>query len=252
VPLPGSGIDHVARPAVAAALQAMAADLDGDSGRRESMTWASKFVMRELSVSIGGLLRDARVYAPDRGDGGPFPDPPGCRPADRGDWPSLFTGLSRAVEVSLSRQQRAAFMSVAVNAVPADVLAAELGTSRNAVYKALFEARRTLRTALAADGYIPRTMSGPIGTGPRWLEDLLTADTGDAGCELTFVHLDRYAEAQLSGHDPRVRFPGVAVHLHSCQACHEDLTGLFLALPGLRTCRTALDLPRPVAHPASP
>jgi hypothetical protein len=63
--------------------------------------------------------------------------------------------------MSLSRQQRTAFMSIAVNAVPADVLAAELRTSRSAVYKALFEARRTLRAALAAGGHIPRTVPGP-------------------------------------------------------------------------------------------
>jgi len=107
------------------------------------------------------------------------------------------------------------------------------------------EARRTPRAALAADGHIPRTVPGPlsgplsgsssgplpgsIATGPRWLDDLLAADMGDAGCELTFVHLDRYAEAQLSGHEPRLRFRGVAVHLRSCPACHEDLTGLLLA-----------------------
>ena len=53
--------------------------------------------------------------------------------------------------------------------------------------------------------------------------------SADAGCELTFVHLDRYAEAQLSGHEPRVRFRGVAVHLRGCPACHEDLSGLLLA-----------------------
>jgi RNA polymerase sigma-70 factor (ECF subfamily) len=156
VPLPGSGIDHVARPAAAAALQAIAGNLDGFGGSSELMRWASKFVMSELSVRIGWLLRDAGVYAVDRGDAGrlpeppgcQLPEPPGCQSDDRSDWPSLFAGLSRAIDMSLSRQQRTAFMSISVSAVPADVLR----TSRSAVYKALFEARRTLRAALAAGG----------------------------------------------------------------------------------------------------
>lgn len=229
--LPGSEIDSVAQPAVAAALRAIAGNLDAFGRRSHFAMWTSKFVMRELSARIGCLLRDAHVFALDRGGGGRFPDPPGCQPADHSEWHSLLGGLSRAVEMCLSGQQRAAFMSIAVHAVPADVLAAELGTSRNAIYKALFEARRTLRAALAAGGYIQPAMSGPIPTGPRWLDDLLATEMGDAGCEPTFVLLDRYAEAQLSGHSPQVRFQGIAVHLRNCPACHEDLAGLRLVLP---------------------
>jgi RNA polymerase sigma-70 factor, ECF subfamily len=229
--LPGSEIDSVAQPAVAAALRAIAGNLDAFGRQSHFAMWTSKFVMREVSARIGCLLRDAHVFALDRGGGSRFPDPPGSQPADHSEWHSLLAGLSRAVEMSLSRQQRAAFISIAVQAVPADVLAAELGTSRNAIYKALFEARRTLCAALAAGGYIQSTISGPILTGPRWLDDLLATETGDAGCELTFMLLDRYADAQLSGHNPQVRFPGAAVHLRSCPACHEDLAGLLLALP---------------------
>jgi hypothetical protein len=212
-------------------LRAYAAEQAEKSGHPPETMWTSKFVMRELSARIGCLLRDAHVFALDHGGGSRFPDPPGCPPADRSEWHGLLGGLSRAVEMSLSHQQRAAFMSIAVHAVPADVLAAELGTSRSAIYKALFEARRTLRAALAADRYIQPTMSGTIWPGPRWLDDLLATEMGDAGCELTFVLLDRYAEAQLSGHNPQVSFRGIAVHLRSCPACHEDLAGLRLALP---------------------
>jgi RNA polymerase sigma-70 factor, ECF subfamily len=225
--LAGCGIDHVAQPAAAAAAKAIAAALDGFRGGSRFTTWASKFVMRELSASIGYFLRDVRAFRPDRGEWDRSADPFGL--ARHGEWGSLLAGLRRAVDESLSSQQRAAFTAIALNAVPADVLAVGLGTNRNAIYKALFEARRKLRATLAADGYIPRTSSGTMMTGPRWLEDLLAADLGDAGCELTFDQLDRYAEAQLSRHDPQVRFRAVAAHLQSCQACHEDLTGLLVA-----------------------
>jgi RNA polymerase sigma-70 factor, ECF subfamily len=37
--------------------------------------------------------------------------------------------------------------------VPIDVLALELGSNRNAIYKNLFDARRKLRESLAAAGH---------------------------------------------------------------------------------------------------
>jgi hypothetical protein len=62
--------------------------------------------------------------------------------------------------------------------VPADVLAVELGARRNAVYKALFEARRKLRATLTADGCIPHTAAGTIMTGPRWLDEKAAKEKG--------------------------------------------------------------------------
>ena len=43
-------------------------------------------------------------------------------------------------------------MAIALNDVPIDVLALQLGSNRNAIYKNLFDARRKLRTSLAAAG----------------------------------------------------------------------------------------------------
>ena len=41
-----------------------------------------------------------------------------------------------------------------VDGVPLDALAAELGSSRNALYKTMFDARRKLRASLVANGYL--------------------------------------------------------------------------------------------------
>lgn len=41
-----------------------------------------------------------------------------------------------------------------LNGVPLDAVAARLGLNRNAVYKAVFEARRKIRAFLAAKGYL--------------------------------------------------------------------------------------------------
>ena len=44
--------------------------------------------------------------------------------------------------------------SLALNGVPIDALVTELGSTRNAIHKAMFDARRKLRAALAANGYL--------------------------------------------------------------------------------------------------
>jgi RNA polymerase sigma-70 factor (ECF subfamily) len=41
-----------------------------------------------------------------------------------------------------------------LDGVPLDALAAELGSSRNAIYKTMFDARRKLRASLVANGYL--------------------------------------------------------------------------------------------------
>ena len=48
----------------------------------------------------------------------------------------------------------ALFEAIVLNELPLDTLVLELASSRNAIYQTLFEARRKLRAALAADGYI--------------------------------------------------------------------------------------------------
>ena len=50
-------------------------------------------------------------------------------------------------------------MAIALNNVPMDAVALELGSNRNAIYKTLFDARRKLRASLAANEYLPPTAS---------------------------------------------------------------------------------------------
>ena len=142
----------------------------------------------------------------------------------------MLSALRRAVDEDLSGEQRTVFTAVTLHGVPG----AALGSNRNAIYKALFEARRILRARLAATGRDLAYLPGIPWTGPPWLDDLLAADPGDAGCDLAFHVLDRYAEAELNGTGPESRFPGVAAHLRRCEACHQDYQGLLAAVEGLR------------------
>jgi hypothetical protein len=114
----------------------------------------------------------------------------------------LLSAVRRAVDEDLSGEQRTVFTAVTLHGVPA----AALGSSRNAIYKALFDARRILRARLAAAGRNLAHCPGSPWISPPWLDDLLAADPGDAGCDLAFYVLDRYAEAELDGTGPQSRF----------------------------------------------
>jgi RNA polymerase sigma-70 factor (ECF subfamily) len=69
-------------------------------------------------------------------------------------WRDLLAALRRAVDTELTPRQREVFVAVSLNGVPADALAIELGSNRNALYKMMFDARRKLRAVLVADGYL--------------------------------------------------------------------------------------------------
>ena len=78
----------------------------------------------------------------------------GFEPAQEAEWRDLLAALRRAVDTELTPRQRAVFVAIVLNDVPLDALVAELASSRNAIYKMLFDARRKLRSALAANGYL--------------------------------------------------------------------------------------------------
>ncbi len=58
------------------------------------------------------------------------------------------------------------------------------------------------------------------------LEALLPTSSVDVGCSAGFELLHRYVEEELAGGAPEATYPGVAAHITSCPACHEDYVGL--------------------------
>jgi len=58
------------------------------------------------------------------------------------------------VAQELTPRQRQVFVALVVTGMPLDALVAELGSTRGAVYKTMFDARRKLLDALAANGYL--------------------------------------------------------------------------------------------------
>jgi RNA polymerase sigma-70 factor (ECF subfamily) len=86
----------------------------------------------------------------------------GFEPAQESEWRDLLTALHRAVDTELTARQREIFVALVVNGVPLDALVVRLGSNRNAIYKVMFDARRKLRAALAADGYLSHHAAGPL------------------------------------------------------------------------------------------
>src|SRR5258706_201867 len=84
----------------------------------------------------------------------------GFEPARQAEWRELLTAVRAAVEEELTPRQRRIFVAIAVAGVPLDALAAELGSSRGAIYKTMFDARRKLRAALVANGYLDHHTEG--------------------------------------------------------------------------------------------
>jgi len=150
----GPELDDLAHQAAADAVVAVLAKLDDFRGESRFTTWVYRFVILELSSKVGRHFwaRDGVRLEPE--EWGQLPGRLGLGPDDRAEWEETMSALRRAVEERLTPHQRRLFVAIVLNGVPLDALVVELGSNRNAIYKTLFDARRKLRAALVADGYL--------------------------------------------------------------------------------------------------
>jgi RNA polymerase sigma-70 factor, ECF subfamily len=155
----GPELDDLAYQAAGDALVAITGKLGQFRGESRFTTWAYKFVIFEVSAKIGRHFWRHPSVPFDAEDWDRLPDRFGFDPAQQAEWRDLLAALHRAVDKELTARQRAVFVAIVLNNVPLDTLVIELGTNRNAIYKTLFDARRKLRAALAANGYIGDDLS---------------------------------------------------------------------------------------------
>jgi RNA polymerase sigma-70 factor, ECF subfamily len=152
--LSGPELDDLADQAAGDALVAIIAKLDQFRGESRFTTWAYKFVIFEVSTKIGRHFWRHRTVTLDAQDWERIPDRFGVDPADHAQRRELVAVLRHAVEQELTDRQRQVFVAIVVHGVPLDALVVELDSNRNAIYKTMFDARRKLRAALAANGYL--------------------------------------------------------------------------------------------------
>jgi len=152
--LTGPELDDLAYQAAADALVAITSKLGQFRGESRFTTWAYKFVMFEVSAKTGRHFWRRPGARLDAEDWERLPDRFGLDPAQEAEWRDLLAALRRAVDEELTARQRRVFVALVLNGVPLDTLVIEMASNRNAIYKTLFDARRKLRAALAANGYI--------------------------------------------------------------------------------------------------
>ena len=151
--VPRGEVEDLATQAADDALVAILAKIDTFRGASRFTTWAYKFALLEAGVKARRRAWHGREIAlgdeswPAFADQGPSPQ----RALEANE---LLAAIRDAIRSDLTDHQREVFSALALNGVPIDVLAERLDTTRGALYKTLHDARRKLRTALAAAGHL--------------------------------------------------------------------------------------------------
>jgi len=150
----GPELDDLAYQAAADALLAITRKLGEFRAESRFTTWACKFVIIEVSSKAGRHFWRSPGVSLDEAGWDRLPDRFGLDPAAAAESEDLVVALRQAVDEELTSRQREVFTALVLRGIPLDALAAELDTSRNALYKTMFDARRKLRAALVANGYL--------------------------------------------------------------------------------------------------
>lgn len=148
----GPELDDIAQQAADDALIAICGALDSFRGESRFTTWAYKFVVFQVSAKVSHHAWQTEPPSREEFEWGGLSDRAGGSPEEQAERRELLSALTKAVKEDLTERQRAVFVAVALNEVPIDVVAIQLESNRNAIYKNLFDARRALRNCLAAAG----------------------------------------------------------------------------------------------------
>jgi len=113
-----------------------------------------EIVILEVSSKLGRHFWRNPPVSLDAGQWERLPGRLGIDPARHAEAAGILAEVRRVVDSELTSHQRRLFVAIVVDGIPLDALAAELGLRRNAIYKVIFDARRKIRRALVANGYL--------------------------------------------------------------------------------------------------
>ncbi|MEA3335710.1 MAG: sigma-70 family RNA polymerase sigma factor [Chloroflexota bacterium] len=151
-------IEDMAEDFIQEALLQIQAKKGQFQGRSKFTTWASKVAVHQAlaelrrarwrDFSLEKMTHDGEftpsflVQKSDRD-----------RPEQRAMQSEAMQAVASAIEEELTERQKTALVAIAIQGVPIDVVADQLGTNRNALYKLLHDARKRLKNRLAERGY---------------------------------------------------------------------------------------------------
>lgn len=150
----GRELDDLTYEAAGDAVVAVLAKLEDFRGESRFETWAYRFALLEVTRKTGRHAWRRSVPRDDSDEWRDLPDRFSPSPSEAAERRELFREVRRLLREHLTVRQRTVFEAVVLQEIPPDVLAAQLQTSRGAIYKTLFDARRKLRGRLVADGYL--------------------------------------------------------------------------------------------------
>lgn len=142
---------EVIRAAADEATVSVLARLSTFEGRSRFTTWAYKFGILHAAVEVRRAAWRSReidlssVAEPVCG---------GVTPEAFAEGTDLAALVRRGIADALTPHQRRVVLALLVHDVPIDVLADRLGTSRNALYKTVHDARKRLRCYLSEHGVL--------------------------------------------------------------------------------------------------
>jgi RNA polymerase sigma-70 factor (ECF subfamily) len=134
------------------------ANLDSFRGESRFTTWINKIGIRLAistlrrarykNFSLDSLTEDGDFLSSQTNlvsDAPPTPE----RAAERDD---VMEKIQSAFKEALTERQYQALVAIALENVPMDIVAEEMGTNRNALYKLIHDARRKLKVHLESQG----------------------------------------------------------------------------------------------------
>lgn len=157
--LSGPELEDIAHQAAADALMAVTERLDRFRGEARFTTWASKFVMFNVASKMNRHYWHRHEVPYGQEDWSRAASRFDLGPDSEVEAQEFAAAVAAAVRENLSERQRTVFVATVLNGMPMDVLADELGSTHNALYKVLFDARKKLRAALVAGGHLPEVLS---------------------------------------------------------------------------------------------
>ena len=157
--LDGPELEDIAHQAAADALMAVGERLDTFRGEARFTTWASKFVIFDVATKMNRHYWHRHEVPYDHVDWSKTASRFDLGADDQAEAREFAEAITSAVEENLSERQRIVFVATVLHGMPMDVLADELGSTHNALYKVLFDARKKLRAALVAGGHLPEARS---------------------------------------------------------------------------------------------
>lgn len=161
--LADSEVEDMAEDFVQEALLQVQDKLHQFEGRSKFTTWASKIAVRQAlaelrrarwrDFSLDNLMGETE-FTPSFlvQEGGPG------LPEQTTVQSEALQAVAEVINEELTERQRAALIALTVHGVSMEVVAAELGTNRNALYKLLHDARKRLKSRLAERGFLVEDM----------------------------------------------------------------------------------------------